>query len=435
MKSIKELLKAKRDGAEWTPDEIAGFVSGVVSGNVSPAQAGAFLMAACIHDLTPVETAALTTAMAESGARFDRGLTGKPAVDKHSTGGVGDKISLLLAPLVAECGVSVPMISGRGLGHTGGTVDKLESIAGFRTDLSMNELRSLLQREHLVMAGQSPELAPADRILYGLRDVTGTVENVGLITASILSKKFAEGLDGLVMDIKVGKGAFMRTMDEAQRLATSIKDTCMAAGLPCTVVFTRMERPLGSAVGNWVEMVEAEAALKDMAHAHPDVLNVTCTLAEQMLLLAGVCTTEDQAADRVHEVWSSQAAWNRFHRMIEVQGGSWEASIDRYGSAGTMVVEAASDGYVATIDPMATAVAVMHAGGGRLVESDAIDPVAGVVFTVDVGDAVEEGQPIAVVSASDPARLEALRSAMVQAIQTTTAPVEPEPSMIIDIWR
>ena len=194
MKSTKELLALKRMGAEWPADVVQHFVDGVVAGGVSSAQAGAFLMAACIHDLTPTETAALTQAMANSGVRFDKGLTTRPRVDKHSTGGVGDKVSLLLAPLAVSCGLAVPMISGRGLGHTGGTVDKLESIVGFRTDLSMDELQRILSQEHLVMAAQSPELAPADKILYGLRDVTGTVENVGLITASILSKKFAERL-------------------------------------------------------------------------------------------------------------------------------------------------------------------------------------------------------------------------------------------------
>jgi len=435
MKSVKELLKAKREGAEWTPDEVAAFVEGVVSGEVSSAQAGAFLMAACIHDLTATETAALTTAMAGSGARFPRGLTDRPSVDKHSTGGVGDKVSLLLAPLAAACGLTVPMISGRGLGHTGGTVDKLESIAGFRTDLPMTDLRSLLQREHLVMAAQSPELAPADRILYGLRDVTGTVENVGLITASILSKKFAEGLDGLVMDIKVGKGAFMQTLPEAQRLAESMKRTAEAAGLPLTVVFTRMDQPLGRAVGNWLEVAESDAALRDPGNASSGLVEVTRVLAGQMLLLGGLATDTATAETMVMESWEAGTAHARFHRMITSQDGSWEHAVQRYAADATLVqttVEAESDGWIAEIDAMATALGVMRAGGGRMVESDVIDPAVGVVFHATVGDRVVSGQPLATVT--ERGTRGDLAETIRKAIQTATAPVEPEPSMIIDIW-
>jgi len=435
MKSIKELLNDKRQGATWAPVDVERFVHGVVHGEVSAAQAGAFLMAACIHDLADTETAALTTAMAHSGARFERGLAGRPAVDKHSTGGVGDKVSLLLAPLAAACGLAVPMISGRGLGHTGGTVDKLESIRGLRMDLSMTELSALLQAEGLFMAAQTPDLAPADRILYALRDVTGTVENVGLITASILSKKFAEGLDGLVMDLKVGSGAFMKDRAAAERLATSIKRTCDVAGLSCTIVFTRMDRPLGAAVGNWVEVVEAEVALQDPAYAHPDLHLVTSTLVEEMLLLGGICATEEEAADRVHQAWSSREAWKLFHRMLERQGGSWSASVQQYASTPQAVVEAAASGTVVAIDPMAVAQAVLHAGGGRRVETDRIDPVAGVVFQVDVGDEVTRGQPLATIHAEQASVLPDLAVGIQAAVHMATAPAEQEPSVILDVWR
>ncbi len=435
MKSIKELLNDKRQGAAWAPADVERFVRGVVHGEVSAAQAGAFLMAACIHDLTDAETAALTTAMARSGGHLERGSGGRPAVDKHSTGGVGDKVSLLLAPLAAACGLAVPMISGRGLGHTGGTVDKLESIRGFRMDLPLTELAQLLHADGMFMAAQSPDLAPADRILYALRDVTGTVENVGLITASILSKKFAEGLDGLVMDIKVGSGAFMKDSAQAERLATSIKRTCDAAGLPCTIVCTRMDRPLGAAVGNWVEVVEAEVALQDPSYAHPDLHLVTSTLVEEMLLLGGICATEDEAADRVHQAWSSQAAWKIFHRMIERQGGSWSDSIAHYAATPQAVVEATGSGVIAAIDPMAVAQAVLQAGGGRRVETDRIDPVAGVVFQVDVGDEVTRGQPLATVHAEQASVLPDLAAGIQAAVHIATAPAEQEPSVILDVWR
>ncbi len=435
MKSTKELLKAKRRGEEWTAEEMTTFIGDVVAGSVSSAQAGAFLMAACIHDLSASETAALTAAMTNSGVRFPSDLTDRPAIDKHSTGGVGDKVSLLLAPLATACGLTVPMISGRGLGHTGGTVDKLESIIGFRTDLPMEDLERLLVKEHLVMAAQSPELAPADRILYGLRDVTGTVENAGLITASILSKKFAEGLDGLVMDIKVGQGAFMTSMAEAEHLALSMKRTAAVAGLPLTIVFTRMDRPLGRSVGNWLEVVESEAALREPAAAAPDLVEVTRVLVEHMLLLGGIAATPSEAEERVMEVWSSGAAHRAFHRMVEVQSGSWEASITQYGQDTELtrtVVESTEDGWVAEIDPMVIALGVMHAGGGRMTEADKIDPAVGVDFHVSVGDRVVPGQPLATTIERRDVGL--LPDAVRKALQTTTAPVEPEPSMIIDVW-
>ena len=438
MKSTKELLAAKRQGGEWTPDEIDAFVRGVVAGTVTDAQIGAFLMAACVHQLTVSETSALTLGMAHHGASFERRLQAAPAVDKHSTGGVGDKISLLLAPLAAECGLSVPMISGRGLGHTGGTVDKLESIVGFRTDLSMSELQHLLDTEGLVMAAQSPELAPADRILYALRDVTGTVENVGLITASILSKKFAERLDGLVMDVKVGTGAFMTSLDDAHALADSLRRTSLAAGVPIRIVFTRMDHPLGTAVGNWLEMVEAERALHDRASAAADLVEITEVLTAQMVLLAFPNLSEEEARLRVTEAWTSGRAWKRFHRMVRVQGGEWEQSVERYAATPCVTLTAKQSGVVTSIDPMRVALAVLRAGGGRLVETDQIDPAAGVVFAARRGDTVSSGDVLAHVYASK-ARLDDCSAEIAHAIEiqplTKTAPVQQEPSMILDIWK
>ena len=285
------------------------------------------------------------------------------------------------------------------------------------------------------MAAQSPELAPADRILYSLRDVTGTVENTGLITASILSKKFAEGLDGLVMDIKVGHGAFMTTRSEAEKLASTMKRTAEVAGLPLTVIFTRMDHPLGRAVGNWLEVVESEAALRDPNAAADDLVEVTRVLTAHMLLLGGRAGNRAEAEDLVMDVWSSGAAHRAFHRMVEVQGGSWDASVKRYVEDAELtrtVVESTEVGLVANIDPMVVALGVMHAGGGRLTESDSIDPAVGVEFHVSVGDRVDRGQPIA--TTTERRDVGALAEIVRLAVKTATAPVEPEPSRILDIW-
>ncbi|RPI69497.1 MAG: thymidine phosphorylase [Ignavibacteriae bacterium] len=434
MKSVKELLASKRDGREWTPAEIEWFIDGVVHGTVSPAQAAAFLMASCIRGLSAVETAALTRAMARSGDAIAPSCVDRPMVDKHSTGGVSDSVSLLLTPLAVACGLAVPMISGRGLGHTGGTVDKLESVIGFRTMYDVADLQSLLEHSNMFMAGQSDRIAPADRILYGLRDVTGTVENVGLITASILSKKLAEGIQGLVMDVKVGRAAFMKDISEAHALAQSLKDVGEAAGLRMKVVFTHMDRPLGNAIGNWVEIAEAERALQDRTSASADLVEVTTELVAQMLLVGDLEHNIDRARERVVSVWDSGAAHSVFHDMISQQGGQWDASIQRHQLAPKKVVTATHDGIVDDLDAMTLTNAVIEAGGGRLRETDEIDPDAGIVLHVRQGSVVQAGMPIATVSSSNAANLERLATAVTRSLQTTTAPSQREPSMIIDVW-
>jgi pyrimidine-nucleoside phosphorylase len=434
MKSVKELLRLRREGGSWSADEVRHFIDGVVDGKVSTAQVGAFLMAVCTKGITVDETTALTSAMAESGRRFRKNVAERPQIDKHSTGGVGDKVSLLLAPLAQAMGMAVPMISGRGLGHTGGTVDKLESIHGFRTDLDHDALQSLLDNDFLFMAAQSGDLAPADRILYGIRDVTGTVENVGLITASILSKKFAEDLDGLVMDVKVGSAAFMRTLPDAHELASSIKAVGEAAGLPITIVFTRMDHPLGRSIGNWVEMVEAERALADIDSADPQLVEVVTELTSHMVLLAGGADDVASARHRVRSTWSSGAGHDAFHAMIQRQGGDWTASIIEHEAVPSQIVEATSSGHITSIKAHALAHAVMNAGGGRLVETDVLDLSAGIEFFVHVGDEIHHGMPIARVTARDRAHLSQLDRAVQHALHTEKAPVDPEPSMILDTW-
>lgn len=434
MKSVKELLAAKRDGAEWTSEEIASFVTGVVNGTVSSAQAAAFLMASCIRGLTAAETAALTRVMALSGDAIPQRCVQRPMVDKHSTGGVADSVSLLLTPLAVACGIAVPMISGRGLGHTGGTVDKLESVIGFKTMLKISELRDLLEHSSFFMAGQSERIAPADRVLYGLRDVTGTVENAGLITASILSKKLAEGIQGLVMDVKVGRAAFMKNLADAETLATSLKSVGEEAGLSMSIVFTRMDRPLGNAIGNWVEIAEARRSLEDRNAASPDLVAVTVELVARMLLIGGVVPSVKEAREQVLAQWDDGSAVRLFDHMIAQQGGKWALSEERHALVPKKVVVAGASGTVVDIDAMRLTTAVIQAGGGRLKESDVIDPDAGILLHVRAGDHVDNGAPIAIVSATSAAALDQLANAVSDSIKIETAPVVREPSMMIQVW-
>jgi pyrimidine-nucleoside phosphorylase len=430
---VKELLRRKRDGGTWTDSEISWFVKGVASGKVSDAQCAAFLMAACIRDLTVEETTALTLSMMESGNRLSRGTSVRAAVDKHSTGGVGDKVSLLLSPLAIACGLAVPMISGRGLGHTGGTVDKLESVHGLRMDVSMTECEKLLRENHGFMSAATDEIAPADKRLYALRDTTGTVENVGLITASILSKKMCEGLDGLVMDVKVGRGAFMHTMAEARRLGSSIAAVSHAAGLRCTVVYTAMDVPLGRAVGNWLEMVEAEQSLASYEQADPRLRTVTEQLVAEMLLLAGSTGDVSSALALVEHAWTSGAAHAEFHNIISRQGGDWrgtEREAQQKMIHCDVCVETAG---VLVVDARALALAVMKAGGGRLRDGDAIDPYVGVNFVRQTGEVVNAGETVATVTATMPDVLSALASDVARGMTTIAGPVTVE--SVLEIRR
>lgn len=432
MKSIKELLRTKRDGHPLSAEEIEYFVTQTVSNEASPAQVAAFLMASCTRGLTMEETTALTLSMARSGELLPRAASERCRIDKHSTGGVGDKVSLLLAPLAVACGLDVPMISGRGLGHTGGTLDKLESVDGLTTDLSMQAMTDLLEAHHLFMAGQTPTLVPADRIMYALRDVTGTVENVGLITASILSKKIAEGLDGLVMDLKVGSAAFLPTLQQAEQLAVSMRQVCHSIGLPVTFVFTRMDRPLGKAVGNWVEMVEAEAALAGLVQR--DLAEVTTELVARMIMLSDTSIGHEAARAAVIERWKSGQAHIIFHEMLTRQGGNWHRSMQRYATLPRLEILASDSGYVDEISARELANILSSAGAGRSREDDLIDPAVGVVIHQPPGTPVQRGQPLATVHASSDNAALKLRNELSGLIKTTTAPEVREPSMILQVW-
>jgi len=325
------------------------------------------------------------------------------------------------------------MISGRGLGHTGGTLDKLESVLGLSTQLSFDEMLRLQRDHHLFMAGQTEDLVPADQITYALRDVTGTVENTSLITASILSKKLAEGLDGLVMDMKVGSAAFLPTLDAAYRLAESMQNVCRNVGLPVTFVFTRMDQPLGRTIGNWLEMAEAEIALATSAET--DLAEVTTVLTAHMLLLAGRASTLDEARTHVIQAWRSGAAHVVFHEMISRQGGRWADSVEYYSAFTPLEVRAEVAGIVDHIDARALAICTMEAGSGRLVETDVIDPIAGLVLLHKAGDVVNADEPLALVYAADDRQRTTLANKASGLIKTTTAPVHQEPSMIIETWR
>ncbi len=435
MKSIKELLNRKRQGGIWTDDDISWFVNGVVDRTVSDAQIGAFLMAVCVQGMNLQETVALTSSMAQSGATLMSRQSGLPVVDKHSTGGVGDKVSLLLAPLISRCGIAVPMISGRGLGHTGGTVDKLESIPGMNLSMPVSMLEKLLAKHNMFIASQTELLAPADRILYAIRDVTGTVENIGLITASILSKKLAENLDGLVMDVKVGKAAFMKDLASAEDLAQSIRLVAAELGLNVHILFTRMDRPLGRTIGNWIEVVEAESALHDRGSAAPGLVEVTTELASHMLVVGKKCETIDEARIHIQRVWDSGAAHEEFHAMITRQGGDFDEGVRRARKCVVHELRAARSGYIGDFNGMTIAQTVLSAGGGRKVETDTIDPYVGVELFPEVGARVEEGETIGLLTASSQQQVNRMQEMMVHAVHIEKAPPTEEPaSMIIQRW-
>jgi pyrimidine-nucleoside phosphorylase len=424
----QHIIARKRDGHELSGDDILAFVRGATDGSWADYQLSAMLMAIVLRGMTPAETAAYTRAMMHSGRVADLSNVRQPRADKHSTGGVGDKVSLHLAPMVAACGVAVPMISGRGLGHTGGTLDKLESIPGFNVNLSFEQYRDQVERVGLCLIGQTPELAPADKKLYALRDVTATVESIPLICGSILSKKLAEGTQYLVGDVKFGRGAFMTDQTKARELATALVSVSNAVGVPMRAVLTAMEQPLGRAVGNALEVAESIACLHGEGPA--DTMEVTFALGEQMLLLAKVAASAASARAALERSLTSGAAWRKFEEMVVAQGGDVAAVRDpaRLPQAKHRVpVAAGRGGFVADVEPMAVALAVLRLGGGRSRAEARIDHAVGVAGLVKVGERVEVGAPLCVIHASDAAAAEEARRALTQAIVVADqAPVPPQ---------
>jgi pyrimidine-nucleoside phosphorylase len=412
------LIERKRDGGALTPAEWQEALAAYLRDEVPEYQMAALLMAVVWRGLAPDELAALTQAMLDSGARLDFGDWPVPRVDKHSTGGVGDKVSLVLAPLVASLGVAVPMMSGRGLGHTGGTADKLEAIPGFRTGLSLAEVKRQVERIGIAMFAQSAEVAPADARLYALRDVTGTVPSIPLIAASIMSKKLAEDLNGLVLDVKTGSGAFLPDQSQALELALTMVQLGERHGCPTVALLTAMDRPLGRAIGNALEVEEALAALEGKGPG--DLMAVTSALAIEMLLLAGRATERAEARELVGHALGSGRALAKFRELVEAQGGN-PAVVDDPGrlpqAAQVEIFEAPAEGMVAAVDPRPLGQAVVAMGGGRTRLGDPIDHSVGFIVSARPGMQVGRGEPIASVFARDTAGIETGFAALRQALR------------------
>ena len=389
-----DVIARKRDGQALTRDEIDRFVRGVVDGSVPDYQASALLMAIVLRGMDSAETAMLTEAMVASGDRVDLSSIPGPKVGKHSTGGVGDKVSIIVAPLVASCGVAVPKMSGRALGHTGGTIDKLESIPGFRVDIGIPEFMQMVRDVGTAIVGQSPALAPADKKIYALRDVTATVESIPLISASIMSKKLAEGSTALVLDVKCGDGAFMKSETAARQLAQSLVEIGTHAGLRTEALITRMDAPLGYAVGNALEIIECIEVLKGQGSA--DLTEVSTTVAERMLMISGHFDAAGAAA-AVRRAFDSGAALEKLRAMIQRQGGQ-PAVIDDYqrlpGATHCSTVVARQSGYITRINAELVGRAAIALGAGRERPGERIDHGAGVRVAARVGDAVSADDPV-----------------------------------------
>lgn len=403
-----DIIQRKRDGHELPHKQIEAFIRAVTHGTWPDYQVSALLMAIFLRGMSQSEAAHLTRAMARSGTVVDLGNLDGPKIDKHSTGGVGDKTSLILAPLAAACGVYVPMMSGRGLGHSGGTLDKLESIPGFRVHLSLDEYRSVLKELGCALIGQSREVAPADRILYALRDVTATVESIPLITASILSKKVAAGIEGLVLDVKCGAGAFMKTAADAFTLARSLVAIGNQNRLKTEALVTAMDVPLGRAVGNALEVKECLQALH--GEGPRDLIDLSLTLAARMVILGGLVELSGQAEARVREALVSGRGLEKMRRIIERQGGDPRVvdDPDLLPRAGEQILlRAARAGHVTSIHAEKVGRACMLLGAGRLRVEDAIDPAVGVVIATHRGEQVKEGDALAEVHVNDKTRLAA----------------------------
>ena len=423
----QRLIERKRDGGRIEPGEWRALVLAYAAGHVPDYQMAALLMAAFIRGLDRAETVALTEAMMASGLRLDLSHLRVPRVDKHSTGGVGDKVSLILAPLVACLGVSVPMMSGRGLGHTGGTLDKLESIPGMRTDITIREAVGQLERVGCVLIGQTDEIAPADRKLYALRSATATVEAIPLIASSIMSKKLAEDLTGLVLDVKRGSGSFMPELDRGIELARTMIDLGADHGCPVVALITAMDRPLGRACGNALEVEEAVHALR--GEGPPDLMRVTYALGAEMLQVAGVVHSREAAWRDMEVAISSGRAAEKMREIIDAQGGNGsvvdDPSVLPQASA-CELYDAPRRGFVARVEPRAVGRGVIALGGGRQRVEDVIDPTVGFVITAKPGDWVEQGEPLATVFARDVAGVEIGRAALREAI---TIADEAEPPL------
>jgi pyrimidine-nucleoside phosphorylase len=424
-----DLIRKKRDRGTLTEAEIRFLVTGAAGESIPPEQLAAWLMAAWLNGLAPDEIRALTVAMRDSGVKFDPSRLAKVAVDKHSTGGVGDKTSFLVAPLAAACGVVVPMISGRALGHTGGTLDKLEAIPGYRTALTLDEFEAVLVKCGASIVSQTPALVPADRVLYALRDRTGTVESPGLICASILSKKLAAGLDALVLDVKTGSGAFLRKREDGEYLAALMVATAEAAGTRTVALMTDMGQPLGAMAGNWIELIESVDLLAGNRPAESeDLRELSLILAGWMIYLGGEADSPEAGFLRADAAMADGSALTILMQMIEAQGGDISAFEDPWTfhkPGATQIVEAWETGYISEMDTTMLGWAVQRLGAGREKAGEPVDPHAGIHFHARRGAFLEKGQPLATLYATHATMLAEPGSLLKQAIVfSTDAPEE-----------
>ncbi|MCX8054721.1 MAG: thymidine phosphorylase [Ignavibacteria bacterium] len=402
--NIYKILQKKRDKLELTQEEISFFVQSTIDGNISREQIAALLMAICINGMSEGETFALTQAMLYSGAQLDFRYIGKPVADKHSTGGVGDKISLILLPILLSFDVVVPMISGRGLGHTGGTIDKLESIIGYKVNLSQEEMKHQMETIGGMIVAQSEDIAPADRIIYSIRDITATVESDTLITASILSKKLAEGLDALVLDLKIGSGAFYQTFEQAKNLVRLMEAVCSNFGVRFQAIPTNMNNPLGNYVGNWLEVVEVQNCLR--GDFPEDLKVITFELASELLVMCNIFENKIIAINEIENVLASGRAYDNFLRWIASQGGNIPLSEKEYANTPIYIVSSERDAKIKGFQTKEIGYAAIELGAGRKVANDQIDFAAGIKLLKKNGDSCVKEEPIAVLFARDKAKFE-----------------------------
>ncbi len=422
-----QVISHKRDGKKLSTEEIHYFISAFMNDEITDYQMTALLMAIYLRGMDYQETSALTRAYIQSGVNIDLSDIPGIKVDKHSTGGVGDKVSLILAPLVASLGVPVPMISGRGLGHSGGTLDKLESIPGFKTDLSIDRFREMLRDYGVGLIGQTRELVPADKRIYALRDVTATVDCIPLIAASIMSKKIAEGIDALVLDVKFGNGAFMKNSDDAERLANTLIQIGGDFGKKTVASLTSMEQPLGNYIGNWLEVLESLACLN--GGGPKDLLEVTLNLAGHMLILGGVATNMSDAHRQCLSAIKSGRAMEKFLQIAHAQGAdiSYLEHPEKYPQAQKIqTLKADQDGYISHMDTFEIGMASVNLGAGRLRAADSVDAQAGIVLSKKLGDKVSIGETLMTIHTNKPERVKSVLQQLGQAIKITTAsPVIP----------
>ena len=434
----QDVIRKKRDGEHLTREEIDAFISGITRGQIADYQVSALLMAVYLNGMNLAEQQALTEAMLNSGIILDFTDISKPKADKHSTGGVGDKTSLIIAPLVAACGACVPMISGRGLGHTGGTLDKLESIPGYRVNLSINEFRDVLERVGYVMNGQTGEIAPADKKLYALRDATATIESIPLIVASIISKKGAAGLDAMVIDVKVGNGAFMRNEARAESLAHALVGTGNSCGIRTRALLTDMNQPLGSAVGNANEVKECIDLLRgDINDRTRPVLELSVELSSQMLVLAGVEASLPAAHERLQRALDSGDALECFRKNVEAQGGDSRVCDDPARflplARESVRVESPRPGFVSKVNTTEVGHAIAAIGGGRVRIEDSIDASVGFMTAAKIGDQVGSNQPLGVVLCDDPDKAREAAARIQAAYEIADNPPAQVPQLIKEV--